>query len=132
MRPLTGEPVRLINEAFEIYRRTHAVPSELKLEVCQDFARFYLEALKRGLRGIRWNFNGCIACPGEQAQVRLRRILLVDPFVTGATAGRGLGTVICAAHEHLLDTVDGMAQTIIPGALRRIAQQPPVSGLVAA
>lgn len=127
MHPANAHAVKLINGALEIYRQTHVVPPEAELEVRQDFARFNLEVMKLGLRGIRWNFNGCIACKDHTLPVRLKRILLVDPFTVAAAGGRGLGTVVCEEHEPAMDSVEGLATTIIPGALRRIAEEPPIS-----
>ena len=96
----------------------------------QTISPFYNKVLGFGIRGIRWNFNGCICCENTGKdigkEVRLQRVLIVHPSVISAANGRALGTVLCEIHSPLIgngfDTID---DAVISGALKRIKEEPP-------
>lgn len=116
---------RLVESAMETYTKTHTGMSGAeKAHARRDFRHFYLQGIRFGLVGIRWNFNGCIACTEHETPRRLQRILLVYPEIVLATEGRALGTVVCLEHSALMETDAGRQDVILPGALRRIREQP--------
>lgn len=117
--------LRLLSIFKDYEKNGHSVRRGREQEVLRDFVGFYYTAEKLGLRGIRWNFNGCIACRKQVAPVRLRRVLLVDAEIIEATGGRALATEICQKHEPAIDTEAGHAEILVPGALERIKRDPP-------
>src|SRR3989338_6633251 len=128
----------LVKIALEHYIESGAklTPDEEILSM-KDFENFYNsiqvispiynEILGFPIRGIRWNFNGCICCENnEEKEVLLQRVLIVHPSVISATNGRALGTVLCKQHAPLIGNgLDTIENTVIIGALKRIKEEPP-------
>lgn len=131
----------LINQALKHYMESGAKLSpEEKQEARKDFENFYKtlhvispiykDMLKLNLRGIRWNFNGCICCKNTKEdigrEVRLQRVLIIDSSVVTATNGRFLGTVLCETHAPLIGNgIDSVDNLVVAGALKRIQEEPP-------
>jgi hypothetical protein len=113
-----------VEEALEMYSDGHVLTPRDVDEVRGDFVRFYAAALRLGLRGIRWNFGGCIVCAEPQGGIPLQRILLVDPRIVLATQGRAFGTVVCLQHAKRIDPRCTRDEVVEAG-LRRIRHQPP-------
>lgn len=107
-----------VQAALSVYMRSHRPTPREVAEARLDFEAFFLAALAAGLRGIRWNFNGCILCEVHQT-ARLRRILLMDPEVTFAAGNRGFGTVVCETHG------DNPQADFREAAILRMRNEPP-------
>jgi hypothetical protein len=78
-----------------MYEARHVLTPEQRTEALEDFKKFTLDSEKQGLRGVRWNFDGCIICGAGKA---LYRCLIAHPTVTNATNGRSFGTHVCRKH----------------------------------
>ncbi len=119
------EPLQdAVEEVLEMYADGHVLTPRDVAEARNDFVRFYSAALRLGLRGIRWNFGGCICCDEPHGGILLQRILLADPRIVVATQGRAFGTVVCQQHAEFVDP-HHISDDVTAAALRRIRQQPP-------
>lgn len=92
-----------VQEVLELYEGGHVMTPRDVAEARDDFVRFYVTALRLGLRDIRWNFGGCIICDEPHGGIMLQRILLADPRIVAATRGRAFGTMVCRQHAEFLD-----------------------------
>jgi len=112
---------KAVDEAVEFYREAHIMLPGQEREARSDFERFFVAALRLGVTGIRWNFNGCILCPQQTAPTILYRVLVMDGEVIKAAGGRGFGTVLCVKHVPLGND----RPTMRAAALQRLREQPP-------
>lgn len=121
-KSLDGAIRKAVDDAFSLYAH-HIMNPQQAAEVRRDFLRFYAETLKLGMHGIRWNFNGCIACadPKQGDTAIAHGILLISPEVVLAAGGRAFGTVLCRKHI----TMDVRSQVIST----LLATRAPTSGL---
>lgn len=109
-------------EALALYRQAAVMSPMQVAEARRDFRRFYTAAAVLNLRGIRWNFDGCILCPPSTGFAPLHRILVLGPAVLAATDGRAFGTLLCKAHAKMRQG------ELTAAALRRIREAPPRDG----
>jgi len=110
---------RSTEEALAMYREGAVLNPDQIDEARADFWRFYLAVISLRLRGIRWNFDGCIMCPRAEGYAIARRVLITHPDVLAAAGGRALGTLLCFKHSEA--TGDEQVQA----ALKRIREAPP-------
>lgn len=113
---------RAVAEALATYAKTHRVGPAERRDAAADFRQFYLAAIVGGLRGIRWNFNGCLFCPKSTTPRRMRRILSFDPQVIAAAGGRALGAGVCANHEGYLNPA--RSEDLRKACLARLVRDP--------
>lgn len=116
-----SNPPTTVSEAIEdtlkLYKETHKLTPEEEDEVREDFSRFYARTLTLGVRGVRWNFNGCIICG---ATGKLHRLLIFYPQILVMT-GRTFGCLACNKHVHL---ANGYHEEMLAAVLRRMKRDP--------
>lgn len=113
-----------VNEAMGLYEIGHALDESMRSEAREDFRRFYLASLRRGYKGIRWNFGGCLLCPDQEGPVLCTRILVLGKRLLAKTHGRPLGADVCDTHLAQLSTDTNAPRVLEKAALRRIRRDP--------
>lgn len=109
-----------VAEALRFYRETHSMDPRQEQEATHDFRRFYIEAIRLGCPGIRWNFDGCLLDDTEPSPRLSTRVLVVGEHLMRKTGGRPLGADVCNHHIDELRGRPDAHRVLEQAALRRL------------